>query len=159
MSSLVSPRSLSGASSMTSVGSHWASGLAWRGALVCGSVSVTWRLDPNPLSPSEWELAIELELLADPLFVHTESSVPRPRVVTFNSAFLGRRCFFFCLHRLLSSGELAPVESATATKSSLGFGWSLGSRGQGGSPDRRGQSNTGGNPKVKSGGTKGDPGL
>ena len=108
------------------------------------------RLDPNPLSPSEWELAIELELPADPVFVHTASSVPRPQVVTFNSAFLGRQCFFFFLCCLLSSCE--------ATKSGLGFGQSLGSRGQGGSPDQQGQSGTGGNPNMKSGGTKGDPG-
>ena len=138
MSPLPSPRSLSGASSMTVVGSPQGSGLAQRGALVCDSVSVIRRLDPNPLSPSEWELAIELGLLADPVFVHTGSSVPRPRVVTFNSAFLEWRCFFFFLRRLLSSGELAPVESAGVTKSNLGFGRSLGSRGQGGSPDRRG---------------------
>ena len=142
---------------MTSVGSLRASGLARRGALVWGSVSVTRTLDPDPLSPSEWELADELELLVDPVFVHTGWSGPRPRVVTFSSVFLGWQCFFFFLRRLPSFGELAPVESAGATKSGLGFGWSLGSRGKGGSPDRRGQSHTGGNPEVKSGGTKGDP--
>ena len=142
---------------MTSEGSPQASGLGRRGALVWASVSVTRRLEPNPLSPSEWELAVELELPADPVLVHTGSSVPRPRVVTFSSDLLGRRCFFFFLHFLFSSGELAPVESAGAAKSGLGFGRSLGSRGQGGSPDWQGQSRTGGNPKVKSGGTKGDP--
>ena len=143
---------------MASVGSLQASGLARRWALVWGLVSVTRRLDPNPLSPSDWELAVELELRANPAFVHTGSSVPRPQVVTFNSVFLGRQCFFFFLRCLPSSGKLAPVESARATKSGSGFGRSLGSRGQGGSPDRWGQSRTGGNPKVKSGGTKGDPG-
>ena len=128
-SSLAPSRSLSGASSMTSEGSPRASGLGRRGALVWASVSVTRRLDPNPLSPSEWELAVELELPADPVLVHTGSSVPRPRVVTFNSDLLGRRCFFFFLRFLSSSGELAPVESAGAAKSGLGFGQSLGSRG------------------------------
>ena len=83
----------------------------------------------HSLSPSDWELAVELEPPAGPALVHTGLSVPRPRVVTFNSVLLGWRCFFFFLRRLPSSGELAPVESAGATKSGSGFGRSLGSRG------------------------------
>ena len=161
-SPLPSPQSLSGSSS---TGSLVVSGLNRRETPLQGSVSIPKRgwmegPEPKPLSPSDGESELELESLAGPAWVQTGVSTPLPRVVTLSSGFsdfLARQCFFFFFFFFFpSSGELAPVESTGTLWASLGC--SSGSRIQGSSLTRQGQSCMDGNPRVKSGGTNGDLG-
>ena len=159
-----SSRSLRGSSSM---GSLVASRLNWRVIPCQDSVSVPRRgwmegLEPKPLSSSDCESELELESFVDPPWVQTGVSAPSPRLVTFSSDFsdfLEQQCFFFFFFFFFFpwSMELAPVESTGILRTGLGH--STGSRIQGGSPAQWGQSHMDGNPRVKSGGTNGNPGL
>ena len=71
--------------------------------------------------------------------------------ISWNDDVSSSSFFFF----FPSSMELAPVESTGTLRTGLGH--SSRSRIQGGSPARRGQSCMDGNPRVKSGGTNGNP--